>query len=113
MSFDIAPVGRTPSTAPVATDKTQSTAPTHAAQASDSVTVDTIPSSPPPEVHEAMGVAAQAYDDLHAQGRQMRFKVNEGTGKLVVEVHDLHGKLLFQVPASKALDVASGGSLDD
>lgn len=111
MSFDIAPVGRTPGTAAAATNKTQNTAPSNAAQ--DSVTVDTIPSSPPPEVHEAMGVAAQAYDKLQDQGRQMRFKVNEGTGKLVVEVHDLHGKLLFQVPASKALDVASGGSLDD
>jgi uncharacterized FlaG/YvyC family protein len=110
MSFDIAPVGRTPGTAPAATDKTHNTAPSNAAQ--DSVTVDTIPSSPPPEVHEAMGVAAQAYDKLQDQGRQMRFKVNEGTGKLVVEVHDLHGQLLFQVPASKALDVASGGSLD-
>jgi uncharacterized FlaG/YvyC family protein len=113
MSFDIAPVGRTPSTAPAATDKTHNTAPTNAVQASDSVTVDTIPSSPPPEVHEAMGVAAQAYDKLQDQGRQLRFKVNEGTGKLVVEVHDLHGQLLFQVPASKALDVAGGGSLDD
>jgi len=110
MSFDIAPVGRTPSTAPAATNKTQNTAPSNAAQ--DSVTVDTIPSSPPPEVHEAMGVAAQAYDKLQAEGREMRFKVNEGTGKLVVEVHDLHGQLLFQVPASKALEVASGGSLD-
>ena len=110
MSFDIAPVGRTPGTAPAATDKTHNTAPSNVAQ--DSVTVDTIPSSPPPEVHEAMGVAAQAYDKLQDQGRQMRFKVNEGTGKLVVEVHDLHGQLLFQVPASKALDVASGGSLD-
>src|SRR6476646_3617165 len=110
MSFDIAPVGRTPGTAPAATDKTHNTAPSNAAQ--DSVTVDTIPSSPPPEVHEAMGAAAQAYDKLQDQGRQMRFKVNEGTGKLVVEVHDLHGQLLFQVPASKALDVAGGGSLD-
>ena len=110
MSFDIAPVGRTPGTAPAATDKTHNTAPSNAAQ--DSVTVDTIPSSPPPEVHEAMGVAAQAYDKLQAQGREMRFKVNPGTGKLVVEVHDLHGQLLFQVPASKALDVAGGGSLD-
>jgi hypothetical protein len=110
MSFDIAPVGRTPGTAPAATDKTHNTAPSNAAQ--DSVTVDTIPSSPPPEVHEAMGVAAQAYDKLQAQGREMRFKVNQGTGKLVVEVHDLHGQLLFQVPASKALDVAGGASLD-
>jgi hypothetical protein len=29
----------------------------------------------------------------------------------VVEIHDLHGNLLFQVPASTALDVAGGGSL--
>jgi hypothetical protein len=112
MSFDIAPVGRTPGTVPAGTDKIQNTAPSQAVQASDSVTVDTIPSSPPPEVHEAMGVAAQAYDQLQADGRQMRFKVNEGTGKLVVEIHDLHGNLLFSVPASKALDVAGGGSLD-
>jgi uncharacterized FlaG/YvyC family protein len=110
MSFDIAPVGRTPGTAPAATNKTQNTAPSHAAQ--DSVTVDTIPSSPPPEVYEAMGVAAQSYDKLQAAGQEMRFKVNQGTGKLVIEIHDLHGELLFQVPASKALDVASGGSLD-
>ena len=112
MSFDIAPVGRTPGTAPAATEKTHNSAPSHAEQESDSVKVDTIPSRPPPEVHEAMGVAAQAYDELQADGRQMRFKVNEGTGKLVVEIHDLHGNLLFQVPASKALDVAGGGSLD-
>jgi hypothetical protein len=27
-------------------------------------------------------------------------------------VHDTHGNLLFSVPASKALDVAAGGSLE-
>jgi uncharacterized FlaG/YvyC family protein len=112
MSFDIAPVGRTPGTAPAATDKTQNTALNNAVQASDSVTVDTIPFSPPPEVHEAIGVAARAFDKLQAEGRQMRFKVNEGTGKVVVEIHDLHGNLLCQVPPSKALDLAGGGSLD-
>jgi hypothetical protein len=41
----------------------------------------------------------------------MRFKVNESTGKLSVEVHDTHGNLLFTVPSSTVLDVASGGSL--
>ena len=41
----------------------------------------------------------------------MRFKVNEATGKLSVEVHDVHGNLLFTVPSSTVLDVASGGSL--
>jgi hypothetical protein len=113
MSFDITSVGRTPAAASASTNKVASTTSLKAVQGSDPVTVDTIPSSPPPEVHEAMGVAAQAYDKLQASGREMRFKVQEGTGKLVVEVHDLHGKLLFEVPASKALDVAGGGSLDD
>jgi uncharacterized FlaG/YvyC family protein len=112
MSFDISSVGRTPGTASVAAKKVASTASIKAVPGPEPVTVDTIPSSPPPEVHEAMGVAAQAYDKLQAAGQEMRFKVDEPTGKLVVEVHDLHGNLLFQVPASKALDVASGGSLD-
>lgn len=88
MSVDIAQVGRTPAA------------------------IDTIPSSPPPEVHEAMDAAAQAYDTLRAQRREMRFRLDEDTGKLGVEIHDLHGNLLFAVTASTALDVAGGGSLD-
>jgi hypothetical protein len=43
----------------------------------------------------------------------LHFKVDDATGKLIVEVHDLHGNLLFTVPASKALDFAGGGSLDN
>ena len=86
-------------------------APAQAAHAADTVTVDTIPASPPPEVQAAMGVAAQAYDSLQASGKGLHFKVDEATGKLTVEVHDVHGNLLFQVPASTALDVAAGGSL--
>jgi hypothetical protein len=80
--------------------------------ADDSVRVDAMPSSPPAEVHAAMGVAADAYDKLQASGRALSFQVDSGTGKLHVEVHDLHGKVLFTVPAAKALDIAAGGSLD-
>ena len=75
------------------------------------MTVDTIPASPPDEVHDAIGVANQAYHNLQAAGSELRFKVNEATGKLSVEVHDVHGNLMFTVPASTVLDVASGGSL--
>jgi uncharacterized protein YlxW (UPF0749 family) len=79
--------------------------------AADTVTVDTIPASPPPEVEDAIGVANQAYHNLQAQGSELRFKVNESTGKLTVEVHDTKGNLLFTVPASTVLDVASGQPL--
>jgi hypothetical protein len=112
MSFDIGSVGRTPAAG--ATTRTSTPSNAGAAQSAheaDTVTVDTIPASPPPEVQDAMGVAAQAYDNLKASGSEMRFKVNESTGKLSVEVHDTHGNLLFTVPSSTVLDVASGGSL--
>jgi putative hemolysin len=111
MSFDIGSVGRTPATAPSQTTRSSAPAPAQAAHAADPVTVDTIPASPPPEVQHAIGVANQAYHNLNAQGSEMRFKIDEQTGKLTVEVHDVHGNLMFTVPASTALDVASGQPL--
>jgi hypothetical protein len=113
MSFDIAPVAHTPSAAPASTSPPASApAPaTAATQAAAPVTVDTIPASPPPEVHDAMGVAAKAYQDLKDDGSELRFKVDEPSGKLVIEVHDTHGNLLFTLPPHKVLDIAAGGSL--
>lgn len=114
MSFDIASVGGTPPpTAPARTSSPPGSSASAFATTSDSVKVDMIPSSPPPEVQAAMHVASQSYDKLQAGGRGLHFKVDDATGKLIVEVHDLHGKLMFTVPASKALDIAGGGSLDD
>ena len=111
MSFDIGSVGRTPATASSQTPRASAPGSTRAAHGTETVTVDTIPSSPPPEVQDAIGVANQAYHNLQAQGSELRFKVNEATGKLTVEVHDVHGNLMFTVPASTVLDVASGQPL--
>jgi uncharacterized FlaG/YvyC family protein len=71
-----------------------------------------IPSSPPAEVLDAMGTAAQAHEQLAAQDRGLSFKIDERTGKVVVSVHNNAGQVLFTVPNTKALDIASGGSLD-
>ena len=111
MSFDIGSVGRTPAPTPSQTARSSAPAPVQAGNAADTVTVDTIPASPPEEVHDAIGVANQAYHNLKAAGSEMRFKINEATGKLTVEVHDTRGNLMFTVPASTALDVASGQPL--
>jgi hypothetical protein len=111
MSFDIGSVGRTPAPTPSQTARSSAPAPAQARNAADTVTVDTIPASPPDEVHDAIGVANQAYHNLKAAGSEMRFKINEATGKLTVEVHDTKGNLMFTVPASTALDVASGQPL--
>ncbi|HTU85006.1 MAG TPA: hypothetical protein VMF57_05490 [Solirubrobacteraceae bacterium] len=111
MSFDIGSVGRTPAPASTQTTRSSASGQAQAASSGDTVTVDTIPASPPEEVQDAMGVANQAYQSLQAQGAELRFKVNEATGQLSVEVHDTHGNLLFTVPSSTALDVASGQPL--
>jgi hypothetical protein len=111
MSFDIGSVGGTPAPAAARTSGSSAPASAQATQDTDPVTVDTIPASPPPEVQDAMGVANNAYQSLQAQGAELRFKVNEATGELSVEVHDTHGNLLFTVPSSTALDIASGQPL--
>lgn len=111
MSYDIGSVGRTPAPVPSRTVRSSAPAPAQAVHAADTVTVDTIPASPPPEVQDAIGVANQAYHNLKADGSELRFKVNESTGKLSIEVHDIHGNLMFTVPASTVLDVASGQPL--
>jgi uncharacterized FlaG/YvyC family protein len=114
MSINISSVGppearQVPSSGATRSQRTAPAAPS--AASADSVKVDTLPSSPPPEVHAAMNVAADAYEKLKAEGRQLSFQLDDATGKLHIEVHDLHGQVLFTVPPSKVLDVASGGSL--
>lgn len=114
MSFNIPSVAPT-TPSPAAGSMASRTAPAArpvSAAADAAVSLDTLPSSPPPEVHDAIAVAAQSYKQLAAINRELSFQIDDRTGKLTVEVHDLKGNILFTVPASKALDVAAGGSLE-
>ncbi len=76
------------------------------------VAVDAIPATPPDEVLNAMGVAADAYDQLAASGRQLHFGIDQASGKVVVQLHDDNGSMLSTVSPSKALEVAAGESID-
>ena len=83
------------------------------AAASDvAVTVHTVPASPPPEVMDAIAVAAEAPDRLAASGRELYFQVDPPTGKVSVELRDLDGTVLSTLPPSTALDIADGGSVE-
>lgn len=73
---------------------------------------DGIPATPPPEVLDAVGTAAAAYDRLRTDGRRLHFATDPVTGRLSIEVHDLDGNLLTTLPPSRVLDLAAGGSLD-
>jgi hypothetical protein len=73
-----------------------------------------IPDGPPPEVLEAIDAAGRVARELHATGRELRFvPPQDGAGGRVrVEVRDLDGNVLREIPPSDLLDVATGAPLD-
>jgi hypothetical protein len=88
------------------------TAPARPAQdaGSDAVIVDLTPSSPRPEERGAIAPAGQSSAQLGATDRQLRFTINDRTGKVSVAVHDLRGHVLFAVPSTNVLDSAPSGT---
>src|SRR4051794_6976427 len=103
MSFAITPPGgpggfqppsRATSTTP-STDKVFSIAP---------------PAVPAPVV-SGIHEAAQRYEDLKRQGRELHFRVGEAGG-IVVDVCDLEGNVIRTVPPETALDIIGGSSTE-
>jgi uncharacterized FlaG/YvyC family protein len=113
MSFEVPPLSSTDpvlgAQPAIRTDKPQ---PAKKVEGADSVRLDTIPSQPPESLKAEVDRAAQRVDELKADGRQLHFTRDQNSGRVVVEVQDLSGNVLRTIPPSKALDIASGGSLD-
>lgn len=72
--------------------------------------VDAIPASPPPEVIDEMLAAQRAINDMHARGRTLHFAM-DGT-RVRIEVQDLDGNVLKEIPPSRALEVATGRAVE-
>lgn len=77
-----------------------------------SVSLRTFPSGPPPEVLEEMASAARAHDALRAQGRELHFAHDAGSGRMTVQVRDNSGHVLRTISPSEALEVAAGKPLE-
>jgi hypothetical protein len=73
-------------------------------------TVDTFPASPPPELRAEILAAQQAVQDMHARGRELHFEMAEG--RVRIELRDLDGNVLRTIPASEALEIASGKAVE-
>lgn len=65
----------------------------------------------PREVAKEVAVAANRFDELRALGRELHFLIDEKTGRVVVEVRDLEGRLVRRVPPSTALGIATAPDL--
>ena len=72
--------------------------------------VDTIPASPPPEVIDEMLAAQRAIADMRARGRELHF--NMDSGRLRIEVRDLSGNVIREIPPSRALEIAGGRAVE-
>jgi len=66
---------------------------------------------PPPEVLDAVGAAADRAEELARDNRELHFRTDEETGRVVIEVRDLEGTVIRTMPPSEALDVMAGASL--
>jgi hypothetical protein len=68
--------------------------------------VDAIPASPPPELREQVLVAQRAVTEMRARGRELHFEMTDG--RLRIEMRDLDGNVLKEIPGREALEIASG-----
>jgi hypothetical protein len=111
MDFNIPPVGGVERTGPAS--RSAPAQPGGFSAALDAaVNVSTLPAAPPPSVLEQMHAAAGVADELRAQGRELHFEAT-GNGRVTVQVRDLEGNVIREIPPAKALEVASGAPLDD
>jgi hypothetical protein len=67
-----------------------------------------IPSSPPPDVLDAIAAAAARARELAEANRELHFRRDEASGRIIVEVRDFDGNVVRTIPPSKALDVMAG-----
>ena len=70
-----------------------------------------IPATPPAEVLDAIGAAADRADAMAAQDRELHFERDPESGRVVVQVRDLSTREIVRtIPPSEALGMLSGGS---
>jgi hypothetical protein len=110
MSLEIGPLSRFTPTSSARAAKPVADDFAHELARADSARV-AMPATPPPEVLDEVGAAAQRAEQLAAADRELHFRHCEQTGRVVADVRDLAGNVLRTIQGSEALDVMAGGSL--
>jgi uncharacterized FlaG/YvyC family protein len=62
----------------------------------------------PQEVRRELDAAARRVDDLAAVNRQLDFRTDPCSGRLVVSVRDIDGVLIRLIAPAEAVDIMSG-----
>jgi len=72
------------------------------------VSVDTFPTTPPPEVLDAMASAATAYAALKAQGLTVHYSYDSQAHRASAELRDGEGRVVRSLSPSEAVALAAG-----
>jgi hypothetical protein len=77
----------------------------------DYADIGAIPAQPPPDALREVDRAAARADELRKDKRELHFEVDEESGRVIVQIRDLEGRVIRTIPSSEALDVLSGRPL--
>ena len=77
----------------------------------DAAEIGAIPAAPPVDALREVDRAAARAEELWSEQRELHFAMDEDSGRVIVQVRDLDGRVIRTIPPSEALDVLSGGSL--
>ena len=70
-----------------------------------------VPASPPPDVLDEIGAAADRALELWSANRELHFSKDSAGGRVVIEVRDRAGNTIRTIPPSQALNVLAGAPL--
>lgn len=104
----------TPAAAPVRAASAAGRGAAQTAATSESeapVSLDTLPSSPPPEVVAQIETAGATYDKLRSEGHELRYSHDEQARKTTVELLDGSGAVVKTLSAAEAVELAMGAPL--
>jgi len=99
---------------PPAPAKSAADAPSGAAFAlprEDAADIGGIPAAPPADALREVDRAAARADELWREQRELHFAMDEDSGRVIVQVRDLDGRVIRTIPPSEALDIMSGRPL--
>ena len=117
MSSAIQPPERTSGVAaPSATRRSEAARPAEPSSATEigtdaPVSIDAIPSAPPPEVLAQIETAGKTYEALQAEGYEVHYSQNPDTRRVTAELRNSEGDVVKTLTPSEAIALAAGEAL--
>jgi hypothetical protein len=74
----------------------------------DTADIGGIPAVPPEDAMREVDRAAARAEELWHEQRELHFAMDEDSGRVIVQVRDLDGRVIRTIPPSEALDILSG-----